>query len=98
MRRGLVVAVYFFARLVKHASPTVICCKIVVKKAAYRQLSQTSGNRSTAGLRLPPGLVRNDSNVQSASRILGGNLEECPSVGPRPGTDADRGSRRLLEG
>ena len=54
MRRVLVVAVYFFARLVKHASPTVICCKMSSKRphtaSSLRPpaIGRTAGSTTTA--------------------------------------------------
>ena len=56
----------FFSRLVKHCSPTIIRSQNVVKKAVFRQQSQTCGNQRIASREQPLVLVRNDSDVQSA--------------------------------
>ena len=97
MRAAVNRALVFFSRLVKHRSPTIIRSQNVVKKAAFRQQSQTCGNPRIASRELPPVLVCNDTYVQSAGRLFGRNSVERTQTGPRPRADADRGSRRLLE-
>src|SRR5439155_5167623 len=84
---------YFVPRLVKHWSLSIIRLQNVVKNAAFSQQCQTSGNPRVAGRRRPPVLVRRDTDVQSARRLLGRNPVERTQTGPRPGPDADRGSR-----